>query len=264
MNKPTVVLGCGPAGLFAAQAISNLGGEVMIFSKKRPSHIYGAQYLHQPIPDLTNDRPDGYLEVRKLGTANNYARRVYNDDTTRTSWYRVRDAPIWNLRDAYMRAWERWEPQIVNIELGYEDVVEFTARFPTVISTIPRWAICYGDHCFDSMPIRVTHTFEYTGLSDFFDKDSNVMIYNGTEHGDWYRTSMIFGHPSTEYRIAKQGSEHLQHDKDSMLGFKVVGTTCDCHPNVKFAGRLGTWQRGVLTHHAFEAAVDAYSERMAI
>lgn len=46
------ILGCGPSGLVAAHAAMqiNINKRVSVFSRNLRSPIYGAQYLHQPIP----------------------------------------------------------------------------------------------------------------------------------------------------------------------------------------------------------------------
>jgi len=52
--KRIFILGCGPAGLFAAQAAAEMGCSAVIISKLRRSEMYGAQYLHSEIPGLTD------------------------------------------------------------------------------------------------------------------------------------------------------------------------------------------------------------------
>jgi hypothetical protein len=108
------IFGCGPAGLFAAQAVQDMGHQPVIISKKIKSKIYGAQFLHKPIPGLVNPKPQGYIKTYRLGTAAGYAERVYGNGTELTSWDRVPVDPVkaWDLREAYDRAWEKFEGQI--------------------------------------------------------------------------------------------------------------------------------------------------------
>jgi hypothetical protein len=148
-------------------------------------------------------------------------------------------------------------------ELAGENVERYSALFDVVISTIPLWSICLKpkEHQFKSIPIFVSKTMEYTGLPDVWTKDQGSVVYNGSEHGDWYRTSYIFGHTSTEYKASRDLYDQHYFGKHRMdLGFKVAGTTCDCHPLVHKAGRMGRWERGILTHHAFEGAIEALSD----
>lgn len=264
--KPAVVLGCGPAGLLAAHALATLGAPFLIFSIKKKSEIYGAQYIQSPIPGVADiQQPDGYIRTILLGNKENYAKRVYGDPAEATSWpeFPPDPEPAWDLRRVYDALWDEYHGAIIDQEISSEDVFDMEARFPVVVSTIPKWRICTdaGSHDFRSMNIYVRHVMEYTGLPDFFDREDNVVIYNGTDKGEWYRTAQIFGHQSTEY-VYHPGIERAL--PNGWSGYKVLGNSCDCHPNITFTGRLGTWRRGILTHMAFSAAVEAYQERMAV
>jgi hypothetical protein len=124
---------------------------------------------------------------------------------------------------------------------------ELEREFSLAISTVPAWILCEGfDHDFPKVPIYVVPWTPFP--------DNNFVMYNGTDHSaHWYRTSRIFGHPSTE-SVRKFDEEGQQ------TGFKVLDTDCDCRPNVVRAGRFGQWKSGVLTHHAFETAMEAMLE----
>ena len=74
------VLGSGPAGLLAAHACVQQGVEPKIYSLKEKSLMFGAMYLHEPIPDLNDpDRPDHDIMIVKEGTREGYAKNVYGD-----------------------------------------------------------------------------------------------------------------------------------------------------------------------------------------
>lgn len=255
------IFGCGPAGLFAARAAESLGHEVVIISKRQKSNIYGAQYLHKPIPGFSHPKPTGTVQTYRLGTAAGYAQRVYNDGKLRTSWLRVPDGPvgIWDLRATYDQAWEHYQSRIVHEYLSAESVAQYAATFDKLISAVPRWALCKepGEHYFNSVPIMVTRRMEYTGLRTFFGPETNGVVYNGTTYGHWYRTAHIFGHSSTE---AVSSPEFLRDNVDAEPGFKIIGTNCTCHPDLIRVGRLGKWERGILTHHAFEDTIKELSD----
>jgi hypothetical protein len=51
-RKRVLILGCGPAGLFAAQAAKNAGADYRILSKRRKSEMFGAQFLQSPIAGI--------------------------------------------------------------------------------------------------------------------------------------------------------------------------------------------------------------------
>lgn len=268
---PTVaVLGCGPAGLFAAQALSLHGIEPAIISKKKKSELYGAQYLHKPIPGLSSQLPTGSISTYRVGSPEVYAERVYGWGTTLTSWDRVVPlAEAWDLRSTYDAAWDKFSDDIVDTAVSADDVGEFGAQFDLVISTIPLWSICAksNKHFFKSQNILVRKilvrngiTFDEAPVEIVNDKDENWVVYNGTHQFSWYRASYIFGHSCFEAR----SEPAFQINKLWEPGFKVVGTDCDCHPAVIRAGRMGTWTRGVLTHHAFERTIEAISEQFGI
>lgn len=251
------VLGCGPAGLFAAQAFKMHGLRTAIISKKVKSNLYGAQYLHRPIPGLSSQDPTGWVKTRRQGRPEVYAERVYGLATMPTSWERVSAyTAAWDLRETYDRAWEQFEGDIIDHTIEPDEVTEYAATFDIVVSTVQRWAICTKprDHYFYTTPILVQQGIDLSDMDDDMNNPDWV-IYNGTHEESWYRASHIFGHTSIEARC----EEHLLTNKKWEPGYKIVGTDCDCHPTVVKAGRMGLWERGVLTHHAFERAVEAIS-----
>ena len=255
------IFGCGPAGLFVAQAAEQMGHEIVIISRKVKSKIYGAQYLHEPIPDLSPPKPQGEIKTYRLGSAAGYAARVYKDGKRRTSFeYGPTDpVPAWNLRTTYDRAWEKFESRINHELLDGNDVAQFTAICDVLISTIPLWSLCLRPdiHKFNSVATMVAPRMEYTGLQAYFGDNTNGVVYNGTSYGYWYRTSHIFGYSSTE---AVSSPEFLHQHRDAEPGFKVVDNTCDCHPELHKLGRMGKWKSGVLTHHAYKEALQLLSE----
>jgi len=254
--KPVVILGCGPAGLFAAQAIKEAGGHPIIHSAKKKSPIFGAQFLTRPIPGLTLPSPDMVESVR-LGTKERYAQRVYGESATPSTWADAKhwQEPAWNMQSAYDHAWDMFEADIVDMKLDSHDVEEMTAFFPLVISTIPQWSICKGGHAFESISILITKECLYDHK-----EAENLVVYNGTQEDGWYRSSVVFGQPSTETVASDRSHMFFSGESNYESGFKIVGNDCDCHPNLVRAGRMGTWKRGVLTGHAYEAAIAAYVE----
>jgi hypothetical protein len=247
-----------------------MGHEVVIFSKKVQSKIYGAQFLHQAIPGLTSREPDGEVHIFKLGEEANYARRVYGDSRTPTSWRKLDQSPYpaWELRYAYDRAWDKFEPLIVDQKLDASEVRDLTAFFPVVISTVPLWALCLGGHTFSSVDILVTKRTFGNDVNATINRGrkmpENYVIYNGDlAYQGWYRTSSIFGYESTEV-VAQTDPKHEIFNGEREAGYKIEGTDCDCHPNLIKTGRMGTWKRGVLTHHAYLDTITACQENALI
>ena len=240
------VLGCGPAGLMAAHAVVMSGHEPMIFSKKVPSSIGGAQYLHKPIPKITRERPDGQVNFIKYGTEQGYAKKVYDDPYAHTSWYDYDEGhhQIWNLRSAYDKLWKRYEPIIVDIKLDYEVTRSLLRAFPRVMSTVPLVHLCGKDHRFDFQDVWIVYSQAKEG-------GENRIVYDGTEDFPWYRWSYIFGWRGIEYSKPCKEAVNAVHIRKPLL------SPCDCHPEILKLGRYGAWQKGILTHHAYEGAMDA-------
>lgn len=260
-TSPVAILGCGPAGLFAAHAIATAGGQPFIISQKGKSRFPGAQYLQRPIPGLCGE-PDGYIKTMLLGDKGNYAKRVYGDPEIATSWPAFADEPeaAWDLRLAYDKAWDLYVDRIADIEIMPGDVAELTATFELVISTVPGWALCLKpeEHKFDQMPIYHKNVSVVK-----YPQYDNYVVYNGSPLlWDWYRCAHIFGTESSE-AVARRGNERDDHLQGWEPGYKILGNNCDCHPNLVRTGRLGAWRRGVLTYHAFEHATAAYLEQIA-
>ena len=247
-DLPQVVLGCGPAGLLAAHGITMAGGSPIILSRKVKSVIAGAQFLHRAIPEITSHEPDGMLDFRKAGDPGRYAARIYGDPSHPTSWerYQTGAQPAWSMQDAYSVLWDRYEPMIMEAEVEPDMLDELEREFGLAVSTIPAKCLCSNmAHAFPSVPI---HILPWTPIPE-----DNFVMYNGSGMGHWYRTSRIFGHSSTE-------STQPFDEPGAMKGFKILNTNCDCRPNIVRAGRFGEWRSGILTHHAFEKAMEAMLE----
>lgn len=262
-DKKVVILGCGPAGLFSAQAALLCGLEPVIISQKKPSVLYGAQYLHSAIPGLMDGVEEFVVKTSRYGVPERYAKRVYGDASRTTSWSRAqKEQRAWSLRDVYQRAWAKFEPFIMDQPIDGPTVEELSQYFDLVISTIPAWSICMtGRHKFPSLPIMVKQSVDFQLHPEVKDAD-NWVIYNGTIEGLWYRVSKINGHASTE-AVAHPALNSMEPGEWS-LGFKILDTDCDCHPAVWKVGRMGMWKSGVLTHHAFEGTLEAISDRFGI
>lgn len=236
------VLGCGPSGLLVAHAGVQAGHDVTIYSQKKKSHIGGAQFLHTAIPDLTDDNPEDVVTFEYRGTAEGYAQKVYGSPKADTSWDTYAGTvPIWNMRRAYDDLWKRYESLIIDRSLTPHEVAELQDSVSTVISTIPRKALCMRDHRFTSQQVHIW--YELGALKD------NRIIYNGIPDVPWYRASNLFSWESVEYpSLAPHGS-------NTRAVYKPLETDCDCLPEIVKLGRYGRWEKGVLIHHAYWGAV---------
>jgi hypothetical protein len=258
------VMGCGPAGLIAAYAVEQLGHTVTIFSRPTVSRVFGAMYLHAPIPNISDREPELQIDVQKIGTREGYAENVYGDPNAPVSWDKFDQGwtPGWDLGKAYRRLWQIYEQRIVSAEIFPHRVHDMTKDYSLVFSTVPQQILCRDwSHTFTSRHIWVVH-----GKARREEKRyGNMMVYNGTEQGEskalWYRYSIIGGYQSWEF-ATKQAPNYLEA-RGSMDGLEIsdgikpLTTNCDCFPEVVRLGRFGKWDKNAFTHEAFKEAQDA-------
>jgi hypothetical protein len=259
------ILGCGPAGLLAAYGADRFGGaEVAIFSKKRPSHLYGAQYLHDDIPGINLPDPvEVKYELR--GTAETYSLKVYGEEMTSRPGFKVSPEVLpethkaWDIRAAYEWLYKQYEPLINPAKVdavGLLSLLE-SKKFDLVISSIPRTELCFrkGEHQFLSQKVWA--------LGDAPDRGQkvpipiqpdveNTVVCNGHPDSAWYRYSNIYGYRTMEWPEMRR--------KPPLSGIaelvKPIATNCDCFPTVMYVGRYGQWEKGVLSHSAFLQATE--------
>lgn len=243
------VLGCGPAGLIAAEAVrhhAKRSTKIEIFSNKVKSVMPGAQYLHAPIPEVSPEQPIGALRYVKLGSKHGYAAKVYGDAGAPVSWdlYDEGTVMAWSIHETYDRLWERWEDRIEDVGNlnGCSDTLRYIAdRYDLVLSTIPAslWCDRIGHHQFDMQSVWIADGAQ-SGTGE------NTIIYNGDPKVPWYRSSNIFGHASTEYSVPVVGGKE---------GRKPLKTDCTCPPpNVTRTGRFGKWDKRALVHVSYPEA----------
>lgn len=295
--RQVAILGSGPAGLLAALAAKQTGNEPIIFSKKIKSPMFGAMYLHEAIPGLTNPEPDFELDVIKVGSQEGYAYNVYGDREAPCSWEHIPSGstPAWNLHRAYDRLWKLFEPVIRPAELDHGNVGIIANNFPITMSTIPAPAICGRNHEFTSQEIEIIHgpgnalikgvnddhMMYYCGVpwDGSFDvglDDPNWQFNNDENAGnvdkhlighDWYRFSQIHQHQAWEYPkgrgIKHFGADEISWGRKIVHGKKPLTTNCTCwlaYPGYRRLGRFGKWQKAVLTHHAYREALEICRE----
>ncbi|MBK8246368.1 MAG: hypothetical protein IPK85_03075 [Gemmatimonadetes bacterium] len=161
------ILGCGPSGLVAAHAASRLkiDKRVCVFSRKERSPIYGAQYLHQPIPGTMSGHGIDPEIIRYImqGEPESYLRKVYADawDGTINDDLRDQAHVAWDLRSTYDELWFRYESLVIDYDIprrpdGIESCLNpLFESFDLVVNTIPRPVLCLQprQHQFRSVDI---------------------------------------------------------------------------------------------------------------
>lgn len=253
--RPIAILGTGPAGMFAAHAIGLTGQPIALFGTGEKSFIHGAQFLHRPIPQLSNDEPDFEITYRVQGDAYTYQRKVYGGQTPPfVSFSNVHDGqvqPAWSIQDAYEEMWARLGHSMNLATIDAEWMEEHEAMFAAVVSTIPATALCAdrAKHRFGSVTITI-------GAEASQPRLNNEIVYDGTSDHSWYRTSMINGHEGTEWG---KGNEPPWHEGTELS--KPVRTDCTCWPNVIKVGRYGSWTKGELADSGFYKTLFELNER---
>lgn len=267
------VLGCGPAGLMAADAAWELGHDVDIFSLKKKSPIAGAQFVHAKTGWYCSPTHDLEVNVIKVGSAEGYAHNVYNNIHAKTSWKKFTNNSVlygWDLKQSYDRLWDRYESHIVSEAVTKERLLELLKMYTKVISSIPLGVICHNKtHTFTRQTVLILH-----GPAREQDVSAgDIMYYNGLPDrlgvvpgeqftgASWYRFSQLAGYQAWEYGAHKMPKELLEgskqsHQEVSTVG-KAVSTNCDCWSDVIRVGRYGCWDKNILTHHVREQVLNA-------
>jgi len=230
---------------------------VVIYSQKVKSTIFGAQYLHKPIPGISPEEPELEINVKKFGTRAGYAANVYGDPKAEVSWDKFNGGPTpgWDLKRIYDTLWEQYEEDIIDVALSSSYIAKLAANFDLTFSTIPIQMFCKRPmHTFAKIDIWVVHGPLEGKAAE------NVMVYNGiiADVPDWYRYSLIRGYQSWEFSL-KNRTEDLYVTQGLQVnhGIKPLGTNCNCHPEIIRLGRFGKWNKHVFTHHAYDEVRNA-------
>lgn len=263
-RKRVLVLGCGPAGLFAAHAAREAGAEVVVASKKRKSHLFGAQYLQMPIPGLVDEHEKFMVEFQLSGTFLDYKRKVYGDQlpdpdaVAEGSFFHSK--PAWDIRKAYDAAWFMYEPDVVHVELTGDIVLDLSARFKPhlIVSTIPLPAICRepGRHAFSAQTLWAIGDAPERGqfVDNLIAIPDNQVWYDGTPDRGWHRAAQIAGYSTVEWPEANKPPL-----SDVAEVSKPVATSCICFDEKRFikAGRYGAWNWAGQSHHSYTLTKEA-------
>lgn len=267
-----IILGSGPAGLMAAQAVvdAHTGNgrqnslRMAIISRKQMSPLYGAQYLHQPIPRTTPADSEVTIQYRLDGDVDDYRRKVYGMQWSGTvSPEDLHEEHLgWDIRATYRNLWSRWASEITD---GEVDPISFLRLLENdqpdlVISTIPRVALCHNEHSFGAMEVWAAGDAPDLGIRIPYRCPENTVVCNGEDSPSWYRMSRVFGHTTVEW----PGNIHRVPIDTAARVKKPTRHDCDCWNDmpVMFAGRYGRWEKGVLSHTAYYDTVQRVDERL--
>lgn len=270
-----MVLGSGPAGLMAAQAVVDAhldewGGDpienlkriqdeellgVAILSRKVKSPMYGAQYLHRPIPRVTPDEPVA-VSYQMRGSSDDYRRKVYGRmwDGTVSPEDLEDEHQAWDIRATYDRLWALWETSITDTMVDPTLLASFiNGDEPPdiIINSIPRPAVCHFGHSFGATDIWAAGSAPELGIRLPYQCPPNMVICNGDDSPSWYRMSNVFGRTTVEWpgeltnipvNTGSRVKKPTRHDCDCWADSPVPFT---------HVGRYGEWSKGVLSHTAY-------------
>lgn len=248
------ILGCGPAGLLAAHAVTIAGHAPIIYSKKVKSKIGGAQFLHTPIPGIAG-QPDASTCVFTMkGDPAVYAEKVYGNPDAPTSWadYPPGEHLIFNMREAYDKLWDLYQGNIWDTDLTSEvlrGMLDVSRKH--IISTIPAPSICPDPENWEWESQKVWITYG----EDINVKARNMeIIYSGDKDDPWYRCSNLFGWRGIEYGFPGVPGSHLIE--------KPLRTNWPGIERVHQLGRYGRFEKKVLIHDAFFGTLDLIRQGM--
>lgn len=254
-ERRVAVLGCGPAGLFAAHAFYEAGWIISILSRKRRSEMFGAQYLHQEIPGLPAYQAS--LNYTLTGTVEGYAKKVYGGALSPekvSPSHLLGTSTVWDIRAAYYGAWDRYAGMITSMHVDPSDVHGIKQSFDLVVSSLPAPALCADmdrQHSFEAEKIWAIGDAPERGIFCPVDTPHFTVRCNGEDTPAWYRASNVFN-----YRTAEWPWDSKPPIENIAEVTKPIQTNCDCHLDKKFirVGRYGTWTKGVLSHQAYLTA----------
>lgn len=249
--KRVAILGCGPAGLFAAHAAELAGFEPFIISKKRKSELFGAQYLHHPIPEVSGE--PFQVTYTLEGSVDAYKRKVYgaNYRGTVSPDELSQDHEAWNIRSAYDVLWARYEDRIEDVVFSNPHEIDlFLGRLPFnhYVSTIPAPLLCADElHSFSAARVWAQGDAPERGQAvTVVTTELNTVVCSGLADHSWYRKANILGYNTVEWPTNRKPPFEGVAEV-----LKPTATNCDCLRGVHRVGRYGLWTKGVLSHEAF-------------
>lgn len=264
--KPSrvVILGCGPAGIFAAHAAAEMGFPIEIYSLRRRSQMYGSQYLHSPIPGLTKEAGRKVRHIL-IGRPEDYAPKVYGDEAREEpahSWLTT-DEQAWDIRQTYNDGFRRYLDRIQQMDgINAKDFTNnyaqphlaihdaFVDPKALIVSTIPATSTCNNlSHRFQGRAVQAVGEAPEAGVFlDDYSIEKETVTHNSEKSPSWYRAAHIFDHKTIEWPLTVR-----PFHPDIVTITKVLGTDCDCFTDsIMKVGRQGAWDRNYLTHHVYQ------------
>lgn len=260
--QKALILGCGPTGLLAAHACALNNWDFQVVSKKRKSFLFGSQYLHEPIPGVTDYDDCVRIWYHTKGSPEQYRIKCHGD-----AW----DGEIakedfeeehfgWNIRAMYDKLWMKYGRDVADYEISGDmaqvHAIAKVERADLIISSLPRplWSRHYsppGEKFIYSEGWAAGDAPENGTFVPFTTDNDNEIICDGTDDVAWTRLSRVFGYTSCEWPVRSKppipGVSKIQRPLRYEPGLGHIPANGMMH-----IGRYGTWQKGVLTTDAFK------------
>lgn len=252
-----------------AHAAELSGWDFSIYSRKRKSPLYGAQYLYKPIPSLNCSDPK-LVSYELHGTPEAYVKKVYGDNWDHLpdiNYYNVKHE-AWDIREAYDRLWLLYSGEIEHCDIpnyNSSDVIFYPIpwRFcDLVISTVPRTIWAQPGDIFESVPIWALGDTETRRVMDR--PPEFHVIDNSHIYPSWHRVSNIFNYCTMEWPCDRSPYGDTFTDLAPVSGASVVlkPNYCKCSGAKDFIhlGRYGAWQKGIRSADAFYSAMEIFAK----
>ncbi len=273
------ILGCGPTGLLAAHACAMNGAEFRIFSKRRKSFLFGSQYLHEPIPGISDFDDCADISYETKGSPVEYRRKVHGsawDGIISPEDFEQHDK-AWNIRQAYDRLWQYYGHMVESYEIpvtplpsnrtaigtmNYRHAEEnlHLSEYDLVVSTVPRtyWRLP-GDEFIHSKGWVMGDAPEHGEFCPFTTPKDNQIICDGTKEVGYTRLSRVFGYTTIEWPEHSKPPIPGVAEIIKPLRFESGGIPAP--ENWLFSGRYGEWHKGILATDAFTQVLKATSSK---
>jgi hypothetical protein len=231
-----------------------------VLSLGAKSELHGAQYLHQQIPGVRADSHTVKYELR--GDIEGYRDKVYG-----RMWVGsvspedlVGEHDAWDIRETYDYLWFTYSTLLRPLDINPRVVQQIINSKPDlIINSIPRSVLCVNPtHSFGETSIVAAGDAPLMGIRVPFTCPNFKVICNGDDNPSWYRLSRVFDHTTVEWpasvgRVPVSSASTVR---------KPTSTDCDCWPEIKHVGRYGKWEKGVLSHTAYEDARNYVEEKV--
>lgn len=259
------ILGAGPAGMFAAHAAHQAGYTPVIFTeKRRKSTMFGAQYLHEPIPGLTRSK-GMEIQYKMEGDVEGYRSKIYGKSgytgVVSPELFAAREAFAWDIREAYNAAWDVYGPNVTGVgRIKMATIAGMREGEPAapIFSSLPLMQLCSNrNHIFTEASVWALGDAPVLGQVVGQDCPPMTVICSGRPEDSWYRISNLYDHKTVEWPLRASYVDGV--DPAAAVVNKPLRTTCTCLSNLAVIpiGRYGRWTKGVLSHTAYLDAQEA-------